>query len=241
MRKIIFTLFLFLAGTFAGISQSISLSHGGGSINNGDTIKVYEDTTGTMIAHVDVANTSGNDLDVLAKKVELSLVQGMENFFCWTACYTPGTYLSPNPVTIPANSSVSNFDGEYQPKGNLGTSEVRYVFFVKGKENDSASVVVNYVATGAGIEGKTEDPEFSMAYPNPADDYVAFKYDLPGHVSDAGIIMRDMIGTKVKEKDISQNSGEISIDPHDLNKGIYFYSIVLDNKIYTTKKLVIKH
>lgn len=243
MKKTILTI-SFVISVVAFISaQSLSLWHNQNEINNGDEITIFGDstTTNTMYAHIDVMNKTNSDLDVKVKKVEMSLVQGSQNFFCWQQCYTPATYISPVPVTIAANSTTELFDGEYMPKGNLGESKIKYVFFLENDMNDSAAVIVNYMATPVGIEQQQSKPELSDAFPNPANEKVNFKYDLPADVSNAKVILRNMIGSVVKEVRLTNNSGEVSIDTYELNEGVYFYSYILEDKIYTTKKLVIQH
>ena len=241
-RIILFLSFLFLTVSFA-IGQSLSLSHNGNTINNGDEVTIFGDSTynNTIYSYIDVTNNTSNDVDVLVKKVELSLVSGAENTFCWGVCYTPSTYVSPNAVTIASNSTTSDFYGEYMPKGNLGESKIMYVFYPENDENDSTAIVVNYKATGVGVEENSFNPDLGDAYPNPADNKVFFEYDLQNPVDNAKIIIRNMIGSIVKEKRLSQSSGKISFDMYDLNEGVYFYSYIIDNEIYITRKLVVKH
>ncbi|MFW6019940.1 MAG: T9SS type A sorting domain-containing protein [Bacteroidales bacterium] len=241
-RIILFLSFLFLTVSFA-TAQSLSLSHNENTINNGDEVTVYGDTTSTntIYSYIDVTNNTGNDVDVLVKKVELSLVSGAENTFCWGVCYTPSTYVSPDAVTIDAGSTTSDFYGEYMPKGNLGESEIMYVFYPENDENDSTAVIVNYNATPVSVEENNFNPDLGDAYPNPADNKVFFKYDMQEPVNNAKIIIRNMIGSIVKEKRLSQSSGKVSFETFDLNEGIYFYSYIINDETYITRKLVVKH
>ncbi|MCF8330990.1 MAG: T9SS type A sorting domain-containing protein [Bacteroidales bacterium] len=243
MKKIILTL-SFLISAIAFISaQSLSLWHQQNEIINGDEITIFGDSTSTntIYAYVDVKNNTNSDVDVKVKKVEMSLVQGSQNFFCWQQCYTPATYVSPVSVTIPANTTTDDFDGEYMPKGNLGESKIKYVFFLENDTTDSAAVIVNYMATPVGIEQEQFKPELSDAFPNPANEKVSFKYDLRSNTSNAKVILRNMIGSVVKEIRLTNNSGEVSIDTYELNEGVYFYSYILEDKVHITKKLVIQH
>ncbi len=243
MKKIILTSFLLVTFVLAGFAQTIQLSHNQIDLNNGEELDIYGDSTSstTMYAHIDVRNTTTTDVDIIVKKVELSLVSGSQNFFCWGQCYTPSTYVSPLAITVAGKSTSTDFDGEYMPQGNLGTSQVMYVFFVEGNPNDSAAVVVNYVATPVGINGEDFQVELSDAFPNPANDKVSFKYDLPAEVSSAKVIIRNMIGSVVREASLSRQNKEVSINTSDLNEGVYFYSFILDDNVYVTKKLVIQH
>lgn len=243
MKKIILTTFLLVTFVLTGFAQSLQLSHNQVDLANGEELNIYGDSSNstTIYAHIDVRNTTTADVDIKVKKVELSLVSGSENFFCWGQCYTPATYVSPVSVTVASKATSTGFDGEYMPKGNLGTSKVMYVFFVDGNANDSAAVIVNYVATPVGIDSENFQVELSDAFPNPAHDKVSFKYELPAEVSSAKVIIRNMIGSVVREAALSKQNKEVSINTADLNEGVYFYSFLLDDKIYVTKKLVIQH
>lgn len=243
MRKFILTLSLVILAASLTFAQSIGLSINQNAINNGDEVTIYGDsaTSTTIYAHIDVTNNTGSDLDIKVKKVEMSLVSGSQNFFCWGQCYTPATYVSPSPVNVAAGATTGGFDGEYMPKGNLGTSKIMYVFFVDGDQNDSTAVIVNFMATPVGVEKNSMKPELSDAFPNPANEKVSFKYELPSDVTDARIIIRNMIGAVVKEVRLSQQTGEATIDTYELNEGVYFYSYILNDKIYVTRKLVIQH
>ncbi|MCF8218012.1 MAG: T9SS type A sorting domain-containing protein [Bacteroidales bacterium] len=241
-RIILFFSFLILTTSIA-VAQSLSLSNNGDAISNGDEINFFGDSTSnnTIYSYIDVTNNTGNDLDVLVKKVELSLVSGSENTFCWGVCFTPSTYVSPSAVTISANSTTSDFYGEYMPKGNLGESKIMYVFYPENDENDSVAVVVNYNATPVGIEENSFKPDLADAYPNPADNKVFFKYDMQEPVNNAKIIIRNMIGSIVKEQRLTQQAGKVSFETYDLNEGIYFYSYIIDDETYVTRKLIVKH
>ncbi|MFO8055591.1 MAG: T9SS type A sorting domain-containing protein [Bacteroidales bacterium] len=239
--KNIFT-FLFIIGiSFSGFAQSLSLMHNQDSLTHGEEVHVYGDTTTNVVyAYVDVVNNTDFDIDVHVRKYEQTLVGGSENYFCWGQCYPPSAYVSSAAITVDSQSVSYEFEGEYMPHENLGTSKIMYVFFDESDPDDSVAVVVNYVVTPVNMEEAGFEPLFSAAYPNPSDDQVAFKYELPATVRDAKVVIRNMIGAVVKEAPLSGKSGEVTIETGDLNEGMYFYSYILEGKTHSTKKLVIQ-
>jgi len=50
----------------------------------------------------------------------------------------------------------------------------------------------------------------------------------------------NLLGSVVKEVEIDQNSNKLSMDISNLDAGVYFYSIVVNNEVFQTKKLVIR-
>ncbi|MFO8086313.1 MAG: T9SS type A sorting domain-containing protein [Bacteroidales bacterium] len=244
MQKALLSITILFFSVSLVMAQSLSLSKDGNPISNGDQVIVFGDSTSntTMYAHIDVTNNTNSDLDVLVKKVELDLVSGSQNYFCWGMCYTPLTYVSPTPLTISANATTDGFDGEYQARGNLGESQIMYVFYPESDTTDTVAVVVNYMATPVGVQpGAKKEPDLSDAYPNPANEKVYFTYELPADITKAKIVIRNMIGAVVKEARLSHDNGEVRFDTYDLNEGIYFYSYILNDQIYVTRKFVIQH
>lgn len=78
-----------------------------------------------------------------------------------------------------------------------------------------------------------------MAYPNPASNQVSFDYTLSDQTINAYIRVHNLLGTVVKETRLDYFSGKLILDVCDLNEGFYFYSIVVNNEVIDTKRLVI--
>jgi len=83
--------------------------------------------------------------------------------------------------------------------------------------------------------------EFINLYPNPANNYVKLTFiDLSFNQSK--IIMYDLSGKQVKEKNIVLNTSDMSLDVSDLNNGVYLLKIIAsDGKQLFLDKLTIAH
>ena len=86
----------------------------------------------------------------------------------------------------------------------------------------------------------TSDVYFSEAYPNPASGTISFNYSLP-EKTNAKIYITNILGAKVADVELNANSGKQIISTNELNAGIYFYSLIVNDKVFCTRKLVIKH
>jgi hypothetical protein len=80
---------------------------------------------------------------------------------------------------------------------------------------------------------------YISCYPNPFSDrtQIWYKIDYQAHVK---IIFRDITGKEIKLVDIGQrDKGTFlyNLTINDLATGIYFYSLVLDDKISDTRKM----
>ena len=87
----------------------------------------------------------------------------------------------------------------------------------------------------------TKGIEFSNPFPNPANQQTDINFQLPSPNSEARIMLRNLLGSVVKEIKVQGTKNQFSIITSDLNNGLYFYSVMFENKILFTKKLIVKH
>jgi len=246
MKKILLSLLGIIL--FSGISfgQGLSLFNLDSSpIPNGSIIYFLGDTTSgiAITSHVWVKNNGVTTKQVKVRKIETSLIPGSVNSFCWGACYGSGTYLSPVARTITAGAiDSSGFSGDYFPNGHLGISLITYKFFNVNDTTDSVTVIVSYNATAVGISNVSENKIiFSNAYPNPANSYTGFNYNLPQTAMNQKIIIRNLLGSVISEIALSNLEGNAVISTAELKSGIYFYSLMVNDRIFITRKLVVQH
>jgi hypothetical protein len=243
MKKILLTLFClsFLTGIFA---QSFVLSYNSVNIAPGGTLQIMGDpTTEIMEAHINITNNADVAKTVKVKKVvnQGDTLTGTLNSFCWGLCYPDTTYISPYPQTIQPGQVSDMFYGDYRPRNIPGVTKVMYVFFDVDNRNDSVSVVVEYNASPASVGNDLlSQVKFSAAYPNPAINVVHVDYTVPSYVNRASIVISNMLGSKVKEVELEVRSGKAQITVSDLINGIYFYSLIADEKLVLTRKFVVK-
>lgn len=96
----------------------------------------------------------------------------------------------------------------------------------------------NKVESGSDL---TKGIEFSNPYPNPANQQTDISFQLPSPNSQARVVLRNLLGSVVKEITVQGSKNQFSIITSDLNNGLYFYSVIFDNKVFSTKKLIVKH
>lgn len=144
MRKLLLFSMGFLSGTLL-LAQSLTLSTSEGhAISNGQTLYAGGLPSAEIVVELNVKNVSANALKVKAKKTELSVIDGSTNVFCWTLCYPPFTYVSPDSVIIEAGSVYDEFSGHYSAWDIIGHTRVMYTFFDMMNPSDSVSVVIEY-------------------------------------------------------------------------------------------------
>ncbi len=76
--------------------------------------------------------------------------------------------------------------------------------------------------------------------PNPFQYTTQIKYEIPDDFETASVLIFDTQGRILRELNITSNNkiGVITVYASDLNKGIYSYSLIVDGKLISTKKMV---
>ncbi len=243
MKKIALILLLAVFSMTA-FSQSISLLYNGEPVS--DTLNVYprfadDDNTFGIIVH----NNSANTLHVTVAKEVISEVEGAYNTFCLGSCYDPSTMVSPATIELaPGESSTeATFHTVYNPMGNYGVTTVKYSFYDEQLNETPAYLVVNYIFEDPdGIANHTVNAKTFNAYPNPATSQVTVQFDMANRTAgdNAQIVLTNLVGKKVCAIPVSGSNGKTNIDLSNLVAGIYFYSLEVNGKIISTKKLIVK-
>ena len=238
--SIAFVVFLYCS-SFA--QTSLEIKDANGSTITNTTIELWGDTSVETAFHLDVENISSNSLEVKVKRIETNVLSGSMNYFCWVQCYAPSTSLSPQASTINAGNTSNLFSGHYIPGTNMGSSSIVYVFFDSNNSNDSAYVIVNYHSTAAGIKDNKEVIKNSISnlWPNPAQSFVSFNYMLDDNSRSGKISIHNMLGVVIKEVELMGKQSSATISVSNFEPGIYFYSFMVEDKVITTKRVVIAH
>jgi hypothetical protein len=78
-------------------------------------------------------------------------------------------------------------------------------------------------------------------YPNPVSDYAYVDYKILSDRTKARIVIHNILGNSVGEYDLPLAESRIKIRTEELNAGIYFYTLYIDNEGVMTRKLVVKN
>lgn len=236
---IISLLILFISGALA---QKLIIQDTLGNDVTGTTIEFGVLKDGDFASKpLYVLNNTSATMNVMVKKVEVSMLESTSVYFCWGSCYAPFVFVSPEPRTIAAGEVNKDFLGDIEyPDGITGTTTVKYVFYDQANNRDSVFVIVNYNIGSLGVkENFVKSTVVSNAYPNPARSSVYFDYKLPGNTANAKIKVSNLLGTTVKSIDLKANEGKAAIDVSNLENGVYFYSLTINNSSSVTRKFVV--
>lgn len=241
MKQILLTLTGFIALT-ALFAQNLTLSNEYGNLSAGDTIFVFPANNEATEVHVYVTNGGAIDIDVKVKKQNIELLPGAFSTYCWGQCFSPTVFESPYSVTIGAGQTNStSFYSDYNANGSDGITLVRYTFFDTLVPSDSVDVYIQFFSSPTSVgDNPILKTELSNPYPNPASSKCQFNYSIPYDIMDAKIVLMDLTGNIAQTVVLAPGEGKATMDVSALPSGIYFYSLWINEKPLSTRKLIIQ-
>ena len=222
-------------------AQSLQFELNGQVFSEGETIVCSEPNEwGEFQQDMQLRNLTGNDLNVIVSKEVVLDLDGTMNYFCWGQCFSPDIFVSPEPVMVAANSVTNEgalsfhtmFDEDV-----YGKVEVRYSAYDERQPDDPVSIIVRFHKSGVGVAENSRPMSLSHAYPNPATTTVNFNYSFDGNLC---AVVYNLLGQEVKRQELNANDGQMSISVSDMQEGIYFCTMLVNGRAWTTEKFVVK-
>jgi hypothetical protein len=237
---LVFVSALISPGIFAQAPQ-IEIRDLSENIVNGTTILVDTSNINIDIMPIElmVKNATDQELSLFVRRIMNSKVPDSDNGYCFgILCYISDT--SSYPMLLAPGVDTS-FLADYYPYAHAGLTSITYEFFEGGGHSTiREQVTVNFLVSPVGLGNDLNSYEFTGAFPNPASSSTSFNFSIPA-ISNGNIVIRNLLGSVVRDVKLDKQQGRIAINTNDLKDGVYFYSFILDNKAIMTKKLVIRH
>lgn len=185
---------------------------------------------------LNIVNNDGAPIKTLVKRSYQNNLGSTNNQFCWEMCYAITTALSPDTITINGGDTLKNtFYTHFWANGNEGDYTIRYTFFEADNESNENYVDITYRAKKT-VSIKNNEAAVSVkVYPNPATDFINIEYNA---LEDGKISLFDITGKKITEQVLKASNKISQLEISQLNSGIYFYTVVSNNKTIATKKIV---
>lgn len=203
----------------------------------------YSNTNVSQISQgfVTIHNGSASAKDVMVQRTVNSLASTHTGYFCWDVCYAPSVNVSVGHITVQPNSDCNSFYCDVDPHGAAGLDTTCYSFYDANNPSDHVDICLYFdIGTGiSSIDGVTQSP-LSIASPNPANTLSGINYN--ADISkDPKLVIYDLLGGKVSEIKLLQRQGTCIVNVSEFRQGIYLYSLVENDRIVATKKLVVAH
>ncbi len=248
------TLFTLATGLLASVgvvaqTPVVTLTNENAQIVNGTTIQIAAEVTDQdqlLGMGLNAQNTSGTSRTINVKRYELDVLHGTANYFCWDLCYgernagVSPLWVGADPIPMGVGATANGFHAYYKPKGYLGTSTFRYVWYDMASVNDSTWVdFVFNVTDVVGIEEAGAVRTFS-AYPNPATgSNITISYDLAAAAVGDRLAVYNLLGERQLVKRLGGTQGQVVINEHELGSGVWFAVLERNGKAMATKRVVV--
>ncbi len=245
MKKITTVLFL-LSCIIYGYGQNIVLLDDNKNVISNTIVDINTAPSSSITEEILVKNAGAISDTIKVLRIVNTVDAGDQTQFCWGGlCYLYATNLSNLPLIIApgdtADFSESGFHSIFNSGPACVTRLVHYKFYNIHNFSDSTGVTLRYLCVTGVDDLLKPGGIISNVFPNPANYLVSIKYDINEFSKKDKIIFYDMLGKNVKEIYLNDKHGTAKINTADMNSGIYFYSFMADDKIISTKKLVISN
>ena len=187
---------------------------------------------------VEIQNTGATSLTVIVQRMSTSLTPGHETYFCWFECYDPSVYLSPAPITLAPGESTINFHAYVTPATIQGQDTVTYAFYDQNGNSDTLYLTLTYDFIHDGINENSFSKSSLNVFVN-ENKTEAINYSCSS-VTNSKIQISNILGKVVKEIRLSDKTAVLKVPVNELNQGIYFCNLLVDEKFVASKKFLIQ-
>lgn len=241
LMKRLFTLILGLALASTGFSQ-LSLSETVINLDLGAYLD-YEEVFLTNNGSETIEFAIGLDVRCYdpADGMQLQLCFGDQCFEFTNQDDTWGETSETPLVTLAPGETTGQISIHQFFVGTVG-SEWTVIFFDRNNPDTSVELeVLVDVCDQANSVSEIAPATFETgkAYPSPANASVSIPYTT--NVSNASMVLTDLVGSQVKQVTLDGNSGEVRMEVSDLPNGVYFYRILGDGERSAVRSLVVSH
>lgn len=203
----------------------------------------YKGTIGEMIkAPVRFKNTTDKSITVIIRKVSSEIGSTQKNFICLDLnCLDQRA--DDHIIKIEAGQTLSTVQVALEAGLVSGLSSVKYIAFNKSNPSQSIEFEVNFT-----VEEKAEKQSIYTSkyitlkdvYPNPVVDLALVDYKILNDNIKAKIVIHNILGNNQGEYELSSFENLLRIPADNLNAGIYFYTLYINNEGVLTRKLIVK-
>jgi hypothetical protein len=203
----------------------------------------YKGTIGeTIKAPLRFRNLTDKPLTIIIRKVQEQIGSTQKNFFC-----IDGNCLDERSedyiLRLEPGQSAGNLLVALEAGLVPGVSGIRYVAYSRTNPPQSFEFELLF-----SVEEKPDRQNIYQSkvitvkdvYPNPSVDHANVDYQLTSDRAKAKIRVHNILGNIVGEYDLNPLETLIRIRTEELNAGIYFYTLYIDNESVMTRKLIVK-
>ena len=239
MKKTIFTIMLMAVATILS-AQSLQIENEGHVYQNGETVICpFNEMYYEYFLEMHIRNNSNQEKTVVVEQDIIDTYENVMVSFCWGQCLVAITNPTVSPeVVIPANTLSSEEFAIHISIPDFETGIVKIVYSIYDVNNPDEKIRITALA-GQSANVAEHNISLGKAYPNPASSQVSFDYS-NNDGSVINVVVYNLLGQEVKSQLVSGSHGRINIAVDDLQPGVYFCNLLIDNNAVKTEKFIVK-
>jgi hypothetical protein len=189
-----------------------------------------------------IKNISEKSILLSLRRVESQIGTSQKGLFCPDNNCTDLTS-EEYQIRLEPGQTLQNFSIGLEAGLAEGFSIIKILILNKSNPTESASFDINFL-----VEAKPEKSNIYTSrqitihdvYPNPVTTFASIDYTLHADPLKTKIVLHNILGSPIKEYELSPFENKLKLNVEDLNSGIYFYTLYIDNEGVITRKLIVK-
>ncbi|MBC6367072.1 T9SS type A sorting domain-containing protein [Algoriphagus sp. AK58] len=187
-------------------------------------------------------NESNQQKTYILKNIRGNIGSSQKMRICFgDQCFDPKKELAKISIKLSPGEIYTDFYLEFE----LGIAETRGSFdlFFVNAENIRENFIVEAryeVENVVKADFSYKDVKLSEIYPNPSNRIAQLDYELVNPKAKAKITINSFIGNPIAEYELDPDRSSLVINVSEFQPGVYFYTLIVDNKNVVTKKLQVK-
>ncbi|MBL6444913.1 T9SS type A sorting domain-containing protein [Fulvivirga sp. 29W222] len=199
---------------------------------------------GTVKAPIKIKNTSDRPIQIIVKRTDQIIGTSQSSYFCWgDECYEPEISQMPLSKKLEPGETSSKLKTVLETGLSAGFSTVKYLIYDRDNPSDAVEYEVTYTVEDLDKKNtifSSDQVHINDVYPNPVVDFAIIDYNLLKEDIHAKIVIHNVLGSIIGEYELAYLETKLKINTEELNPGVYFYTLYIDNDGIMTRKLVIR-
>jgi len=228
-------------------AASFEILDSNGVVVTGTTINVAIIANTNYKDKLKIKNLTNNDITYRVERTYLTTpyCTGSYIFYCAAGmCFLPDSVMTHTTLnslilaneTLPSGPFTYGIEPHYDVGPTCCNEDVLYKIINVSNPADTARVIYHYQCVNSVQESSVSYSFY--AFPNPANKLLHINY-LLDNSSNNEVIFYDMLGKEIRKITLKNNKGIETVDVSDLKAGVYFYTLIVNNEMKETKKIII--
>jgi len=221
----------------------ISLASAGQGFELAGLQESYKGVIGeTIKAPIHFKNISDRVVTLIIRRVDVQIGSTQKNYFCLDGnCQDQRTedFL----LRVDPGQTLTSFNVGLEAGLVSCISTIRYIAYNRSNPTESIEFDLNFIVEERPEKGNiytSRHISIQDVYPNPVIDYAYVDYKILSDKVKAKIVIHNILGNPIAEYPLPSLENKVKIRAEELNAGIYFYTLYIDNEGVMTRKLIVK-